>query len=270
MKDILPRLGLRLPRPVVKIGLRILTATTLTLTVLGALVAVGLRNDNVASQLLSIYPRYFLAMEGFTVFQKMEDRILQTDPQSGKETFTNIGVISIDEPQWPVFWDFIQSETAIRKSERNEPIPPEPLGSAQPTTSRLTTPPSSSSQGETVPDGSGAPKAAVTPAPQSVAQNQISPAAFPINFQRIKTILSVKSPVISAGTKPLTPPYTLLVLWPGNSPRRVYEFLSLEEFRLDLRRMMLNEIEEYTLWATAITSIMALVSHILRSLANVE
>lgn len=266
MTDIITRSGLRMPLPIVRIGLRILEVTALTLTVLGALLAVGLKNDNLATQLLSIYPRYSLAMNGFSVFQRMEERLPQKD-ESGKEAILNVGVVSIDEPQWSVFWDFVQSETAIRKSERNEPTPPQQLGVASPNPPQSSSP--SSNQGEAVPEGSGVAKVPSTATPQSFAANQVNPAAIPINFQRIKTILAIRSPgVISAGTKPLVPPYALLVLWPGNLAHRVYEFLSFEEFRLDLRRMMLNELEEYSVWGTALSSIIALVAHILRSFAS--
>jgi hypothetical protein len=91
--------------------------------------------------------------------------------------------------------------------------------------------------------------------------------APPINFERIKTIVALKNEgIISAGPKALTPPYNLLVLWPGTLGRRVYEFLSFEEFRLDLRHVVLDEIGEWGLWLSAFAFVCGLVLNALRAL----
>ena len=88
----------------------------------------------------------------------------------------------------------------------------------------------------------------------------------PIDFDRIKTITSIETPVVSAGSKALSPPYHLIVLWPGNVARRVYEFLSFEEFRLDLRHMMLDEIEEMGLWLGGVAAIATILLNAFRAL----
>src|SRR5262249_39349714 len=104
---------------------------------------------------------------------------------------------------------FVQSETAIRKSERTEPGP------------ALFTP-------EAPPSSTEKPQAIQLPE---------------IDFNRIKTFFVMKFPVVSAGPKPLAPPYRLMVLWPGSIPRRIYEFQSFKEFEFDLRQMLVRELE---------------------------
>jgi hypothetical protein len=91
----------------------------------------------------------------------------------------------------------------------------------------------------------------------------------PIDFDRIKTITSIETPVVSAGSKALSPPYHLIVLWPGNVvnvARRVSAFLSFEEFRLDLRHMMLDEIEEMGLWLGGVAAIATILLNAFRAL----
>jgi hypothetical protein len=104
--------------------------------------------------------------------------------------------------------------------------------------------------------------------PQSTAQPQATPQALPaINFGRIKTITAFRNDVMSAGSKPLVPPYNLVVLWPLSIPRRVYEFLSFEEFRLDLRRMIIDEVQESVLWISVIAFACTLLINVLRAVA---
>lgn len=66
-----------------------------------------------------------------------------------------------------------------------------------------------------------------------------------IRWDRLKTITSVRLDVLSAGSKPLVPPYRVLVFSPIPAPpfmlsHHVYEFVSFDEFRLDVRRFLLD------------------------------
>jgi hypothetical protein len=79
-----------------------------------------------AGGLLSICPRYQFAMDAWNRLQDMEYPV----PSDSPTHFTNIGVLPIDAPSWAVLLDFVQSETAIRKSERNQPEPPKLSASA--------------------------------------------------------------------------------------------------------------------------------------------
>ena len=66
-------------------------------------------------------------------------------------------------------------------------------------------------------------------------------------------MVAIHLPVASAGDHPLAPPFRLYLSVParvpgGVLPFEVYEFLSFEEFRLDLQRLVRNQMEEWSLW----------------------
>jgi hypothetical protein len=160
-------------------------------------------------------------------------------------------VLSIDDRAWGVLLDFIRSETAIRKSERNEPSNPHSL----PTPAPAPSPPSTEGN-------STSPSVSVPP-----ARPEDAPAE--INFERIRAILCLKFSVASAGPKPLSPPYALVVIWPAPpAAHRVYEFLSFEEFRLDLRHMILQEMEGWSLWLAVVAFAFGLLVEGLRRIAT--
>lgn len=212
------------------------------LTGVGLLTAASLKNDRLANTLLNHYPRHSLAMDGFRVLQGFSQTVREGDKD------VPVGVLSITDPPWPALLTFVQSETAIRKSERNEP------GAVAPP------PPAPSASSPAVPP-------APVPAPNPTVQ-PVPPRLPEINYDRIKTIVSVRVDTISAGTKPLVPPYRLLVIWPPPIPRRVYEFISFEEFRLDLRRVMIEEIEAWALWTSALAFACGLPTVVLRWLVG--
>jgi hypothetical protein len=185
-------------------------------------------------------------MEGFRTLQDMKYSVPSARDQSGKVQTANVGVLSIDDPSWGVLLDFIKSDTAIVKSERNEPANLQtPIQAPPPVAPPTESPLASTGQ---VPPPIEAPKQAQPTPPVQLTTSLLQP----INFQRIKTIISVRIDVLSAGSKPRVPPYNLVVLWPPPVGRRVYEFVSFEEFRLDLRHMMLEEMEELSLWISVI------------------
>jgi hypothetical protein len=246
--------GLRLPLPFLRFVLSTLTVIAALLTFSGIVAALATKNDALASKLLPYYPRYLLSSAAMHALEEMSLPL-----REGNVT-TNLGIVSIDEPAWPVLLAFIESETAIRKSERTEALIPQPLAQQPAPPAAPPAPPAQASPD--MPTGSGsanAPPAQPTPL--------VAVQAPPINFNRVKTVISVRnSGVISAGTKALVPPYNLLVLWPGNVPRRVYEFLSFEEFRLDFRKVVLDEIGEWGLWLSAFAFVCGLVLNALRAL----
>jgi hypothetical protein len=121
--------GLRPPLPVVRFVLSTLTVLAALCTFGGIIAALATKNDTLATKLLSVYPRYVLAMDAMQALQDMKFPI-----REGAAT-VNVGVVSIDEPSWNVLLDFVKSETAIRKSERTEAlIPRPPAQPPQPTT----------------------------------------------------------------------------------------------------------------------------------------
>lgn len=89
-----------------------------------------------------------------------------------------------------------------------------------------------------------------------------------VNWERIKTIVSVKSDVPLAGDQPLMPPYSLDVLWPGNAGRVMYEFRSWDEFRLDLRETMLQRLETTDLWITLTAVVCTILAESLRRIVE--
>lgn len=211
-----------------RVALSALALTASFLTGAGLFLSAALKNNKTADFILSHYPRYSLAMKGFNALQDFKYPTAPPDPP------LNVGLVSIDDKEWGVLLDFIQSEVAIRKSERNEPSP---LHSA------------------------AAPANPPTPSP--TPSNTDLPN---INFDRIKTIISMRMDVASVGAKPLAPPYRLIVFWPNppSTPRRVYEFLSFAEFRLDLRHFILDEIEEWSLWMAVIAFAVSVPAEALR------
>jgi hypothetical protein len=195
-----------------------LSVTAWVLTALGLLLDVGLRYDNVSDALLSYYPKYALAMRGFHILEDMK----YPAPNGPNQTI-KVGVLSIEDPSWPIMLSFLQTETAFLKSERNDTAP-------------LLAP---ASNPASVP-------AASTPTAQQLP---------PVNFARIKTILSVKVDAFRVGNQSVVPPYSLTVLWPvlpTAVPRKMYEFLSFEEFRLDLHQVMVQRLETMSLWLALI------------------
>lgn len=58
------------------------------------------------------------------------------------------------------------------------------------------------------------------------------------------------------------------MLWPPLTSRRVYEFLSFEEFRLDLRRMIVEEVDADARWLSVVAFLGTLLTGGLRWLVG--
>jgi hypothetical protein len=188
---------------VLRFATRILPVIAFLLAVVSIALSAATYEPRLAGYILPLYPPYESAQEAVKI---LEDRKYSV-PKDGGATIS-VGVLEIDHPSWPVMLDFLQSEIAIRKSERNEPEPP------------MFKPPASAEAPEP-------PKPIELP---------------PIDFRRIKIIFSMEVPTIKAGSKPLSPPYKLVVLFPPTAARRVYEFLSFHEFWLNIRQMLVLEV----------------------------
>lgn len=193
----------------------ILSLVAPALTGVALLTAAGLKTDGLAGWLLTQNPRFRTAMSGL---HKLED--FKYPLNYGLGGPRDVGVLKITDPSWDVMLDFVQSEIAIRKSIRNLPISPKKAG-GQPANSST-----------------------------SVAGRELIPKK---DFYLAKTLVALRFPVASAGDQPLAPPFRLYLSVASHSPRgmvprEVYEFISFEEFRLDLRRMILNQMEEWSLW----------------------
>ena len=217
----LSHFGLSLLRFVLKV-LPLLAAIS---TALGILLTASTYKPRLANYILALYPRYRLAEEGRVLLETRKHSLKES---SGKEIL--VSVLDIDHPSWPVVLDFVQSQIAIRKSERNEPGP------------ALLAPPT--------PEGS----------PEKPSPGELPP----IDFARIKTIVAAELETPKAGTKPLVPPYRLIVFWPNLVARRVYEFLSFQEFALDLRQMLLLEVRYAGIVASGIAFAITMVLRCLR------
>lgn len=62
-----------------------------------------------------------------------------------------------------------------------------------------------------------------------------------------------------AGTKPLVAPYRLVVIWPPPTTRRVYEFLSFQEFKLDIKKVLVEKIEYFATLMSIIAFVAGLI-----------
>lgn len=196
-----------------------LNVLAIVIVLFGLMLSACLKIEWVASRILPLYPRYSLALEGIKVFEdnpqviKKENEIVKTaDTDSG----TVATVLSIDHPSWSVMLDFVKSEIAFLKSDRNQTIE-ETLGI----------------EGQSDDNENATNKKTLTK----------------INYDRIKTILVVRvRNVATIGDKPITEPYRAVVIEPSqNKLRRVYDFLSFEEFKLDLKKMLVGELEFYSI-----------------------
>jgi len=172
-------------------------------TAAGLLLAAAVKNSSLTDYVLPWYPRYRLSQHALAELQDMKYSI-----QTGTEQ-QPVSVLDIDDPAWPLLLKFVQSEIAIRKSERTEPGP-----------------------------------VLFTPEVAPGSPDKPQPVQLPdIDFNRVKAFFVMKFGVVAAGPKPISPPYRLMVLWPGTIPRRIYEFLSFKEFEFDLRQMLVRELE---------------------------
>jgi hypothetical protein len=215
-----------------RLGLRALRFTVTVLPVLagfftafGILLSASTYEPRLAKHMLALCPRHRLAQEALALLENLQDMVKD---RNGKEV--RVSVLGIDHPSWGIMLDFVQSEIAIRKSERNEPAPA-----------------SFSS-----PAGAGSP------------ENSPPAELPPIDFDKIKTIVAAEFETPKAGSKPLTPPYRLLVFWPPTIARRVYEFLSFQEFALDLRQMLVLELRFGAIVASGIAFVTTVVLSLLR------
>ena len=204
--------------PIWRFALSGLGLLTSFLAGIGLIASAALKTDGLADQMLALNPHYALAMKGAQI---LEDR--KYPMQVSSDVTQNVGVLTITDPAWNVILNFMKSETAIRKSERNLPSYP-----------------GESSTQET-PD---AKNAATFGRPTE------------ISFDRIKTVIAIRVDLARVGDQPLAPPYRLVVVtppWRQGDFRTPYEFLSFAEFRLDLRHMILDEMEGWTLWIAVIS-----------------
>lgn len=219
------RLSLRLGLGLLRFATNVLPVIAAFFTVAGLLLNASTYELRLAQHVLPLYPRYQLAQEALAI---LEDRKYPAAGEDGKEVM--IGVLDIDHPSWAVLRDFLESEIAIRKSERSEPGP------------AMFTPPTLQGTSE-------------RPPPIELP---------PVDFDRIKTIVAAEVATVRVGPKPLAPPYRLVVLWPHSVPRRVYEFLSFREFRLDLRQMLILELRFASIVASSLAFATATILSLLR------
>jgi hypothetical protein len=196
-----------------------LTVLTTVIVLFGLILAACLKIERVASRILPLYPRYGLALEGIKVFEgnpqviKNENEIIK-DEDTDREVMATL--LDIDHPSWSVMLDFIKSEIAFLKSDRNQTI----------------------EETVSIEDQSD---------DNENATNKKT--LTKINYDRIKTIFVVRARnVPTIGGKSITAPYSVQVIDPSQKRnRKVYEFLSFEEFKLDLKKMLVGELEFYSI-----------------------
>jgi len=170
------------------------------------------KNERLKNYYLPFYPRYNLAE---AARRKLSDLRYKITDEKGQEV--KVAVLEIDDDSWEVMFDFLQSEIALRKSDRTKP----------------------GSIGVMLPGQS--PKA---------SKEDTSKTSVPINWDHVKTIFAVRLNVARIGPKPIFPPYRLTVTWRGLTSVDVYKFLSFKEFRLDMNEMLAKELEYYGLLLT--------------------
>lgn len=194
-------------------GLTILIVMASILTICSLLLAMELKTEGASSWILAHYSRYNLAMAGIKTLETNPQPYMTVNgPLKNEQGDVIKGtVLGIDDPSWNVMFDFMRSEIAFRKSDRNYQFD-----------DKQNNPNKKSSN---VPDRN---------------KNEI-------NWDRIKTIFVLYlTNVAKVGNKPLAAPYRAIVFWPGLKGHSVYNFLSFEEFRLDVKKMLSDELEYYS------------------------
>ena len=198
---------------------KIVTVLTTVIALFGLILAACLKIETTASRILPYYPRYDLALEGINILEdspqviKKEDEIIK-DGNNDREIMAT--ALSIDHPSWTVMLDFLKSDIAFRKSDRNQTIE------------------------ETL---------SIENHSDANENDTNKKRLTKINYDRIKTIIVLRvRDVPKIGNKPLTEPFRAVVIEPSQMEmRRVYDFSSFEEFRLDLKEMLVGELEFYSL-----------------------
>ena len=214
-----------------------LTILTYALTLCGLILTAGLKLDSVSSNILPYYPRYKSAMKAITILADVPQPIMRDgeilSKDGGEPTLTT--VLGIDHPSWPVMLDFMKSEIAIRKSDINDQVnknvdPVEKSSDNQSTTNEVVLP--------------------------------------EINYDRIKTIFVIRvRDVLKVGNKPLTEPYRVFTTVPPSTTmkwRRIYDFLSFEEFNLDMKKMLVGELEFYSIILAIVAVLGAMLLHVIK------
>jgi len=173
----------------------------------GLVLMLCLKNDHFKEFILPFYPIYDLSQNGIKTLENMR---YSAPSSKGKEV--PVGVLDINNESWDVMLEFVQSEIAFLKSERNKPMNID-IDSSD---------------------------TSIKPSEKDPQQTD-----FPINWDRIKTISSARIGAMMVGDRPLTAPYRLFVIGPDKTSTKsqVYEFYSFEEFRLDMNKMIINKIE---------------------------
>ena len=216
-----------------------LTISTYALTLCGLILTAGLKLDSVSSNILPYYPRYKSAMKAITILEDDPQPITKDgkifSEEGDEPTSTLATVLGIEHPSWPVMLDFMKSEIAIRKSDINDQV----NKNVDPVENSLDN--------------------------QSTTNEVVLPE---INYDRIKTIfvLRVKG-VLKVGNKPLTEQYRVFTTVPPSTTvklRRIYDFLSFEEFKLDMKKMLIGELEFYSIILAIVAVLGAILLHVIK------
>lgn len=213
-----------------------LTILAVIIALFGLMLAACLKIEGVASRTLSLYPRYSLALEGIKILEDnpevmKDENGIMTHPGTDQEIRATI--LTINHPSWSVMLDFIKSEIAFRKSDRNRTVE------------------------ETLSIENH------SDANESTTHNKT---ITRINYDRIKTIIVVwVRNVARIGGKPITEPYRAMVIEPSRMEmRRVYGFLSFEEFKFDIKKMLVGELEFYSIVFAIIAVLCNIALHCIR------
>ena len=73
--------------------------------------------------------------------------------------------------------------------------------------------------------------------------------------------------VFKVGNKPLTEPYRVFTTVPPSTTiksRRIYDFLSFEEFNLDMKKMLVGELEFYSIILAIVAVLGAMLLHVIK------
>jgi len=214
-----------------------LTFITYGLTLCGLILTALLKLDSVSSIILPYYPRYRSAMKAIEILADNPQPITKDGEIINEKDGNPIlaAALGVDSPFWPVMIDFMKPEIAIRKSDINDPV-----------------------KEKIAPDE-------LSPEHQSDTNDVMLPE---INYNRIKAffVIRVKN-VIKAGNKPLTEPYRVLTTVPPSTKvkwRRIYDFLSFEEFKLDIKKMLVGELEFYSIVLSIVAVLITILLHVIK------
>ncbi|MBL9190524.1 MAG: hypothetical protein JNK23_23805 [Opitutaceae bacterium] len=188
-----------------------------------ALMTAGLKWDTTANLMLGLRPSYNRALVGVRALSNPELPFKVLNDGAKEPIEIKVAALPITDPGFSPLITFLDSDVARQKWTQNERLERKIAGP-------------DSDESKFIPQ---------------------------VNFMRVKTIISFEVGGTRAGTIFLTPPYKLGVFYPEDRLRGLYEFLSFEELRLDLRKFHKEHLENIAAWGAGIGVLMVVLGWVL-------